>query len=318
MNKRFVLITILVLQCFATFAKKKLSDNLISKGNITAISAVDHDKILFAKGNKVFQWSKSSHAIVDSIDFQSLGKIMSIDFSSENNTIAAGFLSGELFIVRFSGKPEKLPIRFDTVISVKFSNDGNYLAIATADCNLSMWDITNRQLLWSKKGHDDHILSISFSPNDSIVFSGSADKRVGIWNTQKGTVSGYLTESVSWIRRLAVSKTKSTLYAATDEGTIYTWKITGANTIFTGKIKESSSWALALAVSENGDFASGFKNGYFVFRTRYGKYYTNFSQPVVDVAMLAENDYVSFFVSVLNQGLYFVDLSDNVFKLSSN
>ncbi len=319
MNKYSIILIVFLFQVSGLYAQKQLKNNLIVKGSIPAISLVDQGQsLIFAQKNKVYHWLRSTNKISDSIDFHTSGKIIALDYNSQTKLVVAGFQSGELFISNLNGKAERLQMRGGSIISVKFSNDGNYLAVGTADSNLSMWDVSNRRLLWSKKGHNDHILSICFSSSDSILFSGSADKRIGIWNLQKGVVSGYLTESGSWIRKLAVSKAKGTLFAATDEGAIYSWKIDGANVKFAGKIKESLSWSLALAVGgDDGIFVSGFKNGSLVFRTKFGNYYTNFGQPVVDVAMFSENDYVSFYVSVLNRGLYFVDLADNAFKLSA-
>jgi len=319
MNKRQTILLFLLFIYSSSFAQKNLTDNLIVKGNIPAISVVGGGQsLLFAHGSKIYRWSRSKNRISDSIDFQASGKIIALDYNSRTDLLAAGFQSGELLISSLNGKAERLQMQGGAIILVKFSNDGNYLAAGTGDSNLSMWNIADHRLLWSKKGHNDHILAISFSPNDSIVFSGSADKRIGIWDCQKGVVSGYLTESDSWIRKLAVSNAKSTLYAATDEGAIYSWKIDGANVKFAGKMKESSSWSLALAVGdEDGTFVSGFKNGYLVFRTKFGNYHTNFGQPVVDVAMISENKFVSFYVSVMNRGLYFVELADKAFKLST-
>ena len=318
MNKRNIITILFLIQISVAFGKKHLNDHLIAKGNISAISAIEGSQdALFAKNSKVFRWSQSAEKISDSIDFQTSDKIIALDYSSNAELLAAGFQSGELFISSLTGKIERLQMKEGAIISVKFSNDGNFLAVGTDDNNLSVWDITNRQLLWSKKGHSDHVLSISFSPNDSLVFSGSADRRIGIWNRQTGMVSGYLTESGSWIRKLAVSNAKGMLYAATDEGTIYSWKINGTNVVFSGKKKESLSWALALAAGEDGTYASGFKSGSLIFKTNFGYYRTNFSQPVVGIVMITKNEFVSFYVSIFGKGLYFVGLDDKAFKMSS-
>lgn len=316
MNKYILLLVILLIQSSVSFAQKHLKNKMIVEGDIPAISAADRGQsLIFAQRNKVYIWSRLKNRISDSIDFRTSGRIIDLDYSSEKELVAVGFLSGELFVAGRNGKSERLQMTGGAIISMKFSNDGNFLAVGTADSNLTMWDITTRQLLWSKKGHNDHILSISFSPNDSLVFSGSADRRIGIWNRQTGMVSGYLTESVSWIRKLAVSNAKGMLYAATDEGTIYSWKINGTNVVFSGKKKESLSWALALAAGEDGTYASGFKNGLLILKTNFGYYRANFNQPVVGIVMITKNEFVSFYVSVLGKGLYFVGLDDKAFKM---
>ena len=99
MNKYILLIIFLVANFSEVFAQKHLKDNLIVKGNIPAISVADGgQELFFAQRNKVFRWSRSENRISDSIDFQTSGKVIALDYNSKNQLIAAGFQSGELFI----------------------------------------------------------------------------------------------------------------------------------------------------------------------------------------------------------------------------
>lgn len=317
MNKYLLIVLFLVCHVTQLSAKKRLSDNLIVKGDIRSIALVDDNNLLFAKENKIYKWDQSLVRITDSVDFHLNGFIHTIDYSPVQKMLAAGSLSGELFISNLSQTVETLPMQNGAIISLKFSNSGRYLAVGTADSYLSLWNIPERRLLWTKKGHNDHVLSICFDSNDSIVFSGSADGRIGLWNTHTGLVTGYLKESNGWVRQLAFSNEQKMLFAATDEGIIYQWKIKGENGFFIGSKKKTISWALALAVSENESFASGFKNGYFCFDTKFGMYHTNFHQAVLDVELMKNNENIGFYVAVLSKGLYFIRLADEAFKLSS-
>ena len=47
----------------------------------------------------------------------------------------------------------------------------------------SGWPLLEMQL----QGHDGHVYSVAFSPDDSKVVSGSMDKTVRVWDISNGT-----------------------------------------------------------------------------------------------------------------------------------
>ena len=49
-----------------------------------------------------------------------------------------------------------------------------------------LWDMENYKLLFRLSGHNNDVLSCSFSPDGATVATASADTKVIIWDTHTG------------------------------------------------------------------------------------------------------------------------------------
>lgn len=70
----------------------------------------------------------------------------------------------------------------DGVTSVALSPDGRYLAAASLDKVVRIWDTESSQLLDRFEGHSDSVYSIAFSPDGKNVISGSLDRNIMLWD----------------------------------------------------------------------------------------------------------------------------------------
>ncbi|MBI3243906.1 MAG: WD40 repeat domain-containing protein [Chloroflexi bacterium] len=71
--------------------------------------------------------------------------------------------------------------------------------VATADDvvenqNIRLWDVTTGQLLQTLEGHPRKVVSVDFSPDGSLLASGSADGSVRIWDVK----TGRLIQKLEW------------------------------------------------------------------------------------------------------------------------
>ncbi len=68
------------------------------------------------------------------------------------------------------------------VWQVVFSHDGTRLASSGSDGVVIIYDVGSFEVLHTLSDHESAVCSISWSPDDSFIVSGSTDKRARLWN----------------------------------------------------------------------------------------------------------------------------------------
>ncbi|KAJ8509186.1 hypothetical protein ONZ45_g8613 [Pleurotus djamor] len=72
------------------------------------------------------------------------------------------------------------------VDSVAFSHNGRWIASASFDYDVKVWDAAGGMLLRTLSGHTDRLSMTVFSSDDNTILSGSYDKTIRVWNTASG------------------------------------------------------------------------------------------------------------------------------------
>jgi WD40 repeat protein/predicted ATPase len=121
------------------------------------------------------------------------------------------------------------------VASVAFSPDGALLASGSHDPNptIKCWDISSAlnagvasgACVATLIGHTADIWSVAFSPDGSLLASGSADLTIRLWSVGTGTHSATLHGHTARVRSVAWSPDGATLASGSLDQTVKVWDI---------------------------------------------------------------------------------------------
>ncbi|PVF92428.1 WD40 repeat-like protein [Serendipita vermifera] len=195
-----------------------------------------------------------------------------------------------------SNNPEILRGHFSSVMGIAYSPDARYIASASADTSIIIWDVTNKvrigeplrhdywvtcvafspdgqriasgcQNKWSScrpttDGHQATVYSVAYSPNGQYIVSGSRDGTIRIWDSQSGAPVGQPQKVPrDWVYCVTYSPDSRYIVSSSDDLTFRVWNIqTGA--LVGRPYKGLGERIESLACSPNSDhFVAGSQDG---------------------------------------------------------
>ncbi len=122
-----------------------------------------------------------------------VGRVLSVAFSPDSTTLATGggdpSRSGELILWSVDSRQ---PVRVfteahsDTVFDIEFSRDGKYLASASADKFMKVFELAGGTLVRAFEGHTGHVLAVAWKGDGSTLATGGADNVIKVWTFLTG------------------------------------------------------------------------------------------------------------------------------------
>jgi WD40 repeat protein len=124
---------------------------------------------------------------------------------------------------------------YDAISSVDISANGQFLATASYDNTLKIWEMSTGRELRTFIGHTKAVLSVKFSPGGTQLLSVGAEHKAVLWDILSGKVVREWTDSTDEIRSASFSpkgtyivtgghKTNAILWKASDGSRLYTFK----------------------------------------------------------------------------------------------
>ncbi|QDU63436.1 WD domain, G-beta repeat [Planctomycetes bacterium Pan216] len=140
------------------------------------------------------------------------------------------------------------------VAACDISLDARHLVSVAWDGQLRVWDLNerlretlNERLLL--EGHDDRVLCCTISPDGSIVATGSADRTIRLWRTDRVTEPSVLVGHTDQVTCCRFTPDGQLLISADRDGVVYVWEPTMKQAI--GSISHTSA-ILTLDVAPDG------------------------------------------------------------------
>ena len=73
------------------------------------------------------------------------------------------------------------------ISDVVWSGDSRYLASASDDKSVKIWDVAVGEDLLTLEGHTSYVFCANFNPQSNMLVTGSFDENVKLWDVRTGT-----------------------------------------------------------------------------------------------------------------------------------
>src|SRR5205807_1229357 len=88
-----------------------------------------------------------------------------------------------------------------------------------------LWDPSTGQCLKTLQEHTHPVRSVAFSPDGTILATGSVDQTVRLWDPSTGLCLKMLQGHTHWVLSVAFNPDGSTLASGSGDGTIKLWDV---------------------------------------------------------------------------------------------
>ncbi|KAI0570382.1 vegetative incompatibility protein HET-E-1 [Pyrenophora tritici-repentis] len=135
------------------------------------------------------------------------------------------------------------------VTSVAFSHDSAWLASASHDSTVKVWDASSGACLQTLEGHSNYVTSVAFSYDSAWLASASQDSTVKVWDVSSGACLQTLEGHSDKVTSVAFSHDSMWLASASHDSTVKVWNVSSGACLQT--IESHSNWVTSVAFSHD-------------------------------------------------------------------
>lgn len=112
------------------------------------------------------------------------------------------------------------------LLGLALSYDDSALATAAQDTTSTLWSMkgVNPKRTQVFQGHGDLVITVCFSPNGHIVFSGSKDEKLKAWNTKTGECIFTISAHANTLFRVHHHPTENCFVSCAGDGKVCVWE----------------------------------------------------------------------------------------------
>ncbi len=122
-----------------------------------------------------------------------------------------------------SGKHARTLRLTDDVLSLKYSPDGKFLAVALLDATVKVFFADSLKFFLSLYGHKLPVLCLDISSDGALVATGSADKNIKLWGLDFGDCHASIRAHEDSVTALVFVPKTHYLFSASKDRTLRYW-----------------------------------------------------------------------------------------------
>ncbi|MBU1216179.1 hypothetical protein KJ870_06075 [bacterium] len=225
-----------------------------------AISSDCHDSKLYnTSTKKTIAKMDRHHGEVSCVGIDPKNRYM-FSCGDDGKTFAIDIHSGKLAFT--------LPIHVDTINDIAFSSNGNWVATASYDKNISLFNIATMTPKNKLKLHDSPVMKLKFIANNRLI---SVDKNsvVFVWNALSGKILAKLQGVHDDVTHITLSEDNNFLFLGTLLGYVLAYDLKTYELISRNFVKLSSAITAMEFRPQNNELILGTANGELLFYNIY-------------------------------------------------
>lgn len=175
------------------------------------------------------------------------------------------------------GEPEpnqKLTGHKDSVCCAAFSRDGKYLALASLDATLSVWDPTTGKQLSVLEGAAESIECFVWHERGPVLFAGAGDGTGWLWNVQTQSIMNVFSGHGDRINDAAFTPDGKRIVTVSDDTTLRVWDPKTAACLYTVKgynFHENPATSVACSADNKTCLSAGLDHNAYISNILTGK-----------------------------------------------
>lgn len=183
--------------------------------------------------------------------------ILAVGFSPDGTFLVSGSddQTVKLWHVQTGHLMHTLPGHTGWVRSAEFSAAGILLVSGSDDRSIKLWEVAGGKpqraervhqgrLLKTLQGHTNGVWSVKFSPDGTLLASGSVDQTVRLWDVATGECLNILEGHTNWVRSVKFSPDGTLLASGSYDQTVRLWDVCTGQLLHTLEGHTSGVWSV--------------------------------------------------------------------------